>query len=259
MKKYHIDTIPVWDAYDQKDQCPLCVLEYKSERDYVDFFLSGSVMEPDTRISVNKTGFCSHHFKLLYNEKNRLGLALITHTHLGEKIEEFKELAENLDTKKRSFFSDLGMSLSKKGDPSTEAFDVFMNWLDEHHKSCMICSKIDNLLDRYAFTILHLWQKDKAFLEVLEESKGFCLHHFKLIMEVAKKNLSKELFRQWTDLIIPIESNALDQLDKDLLWFTKKFDYRNENKPWGNSKDALPRTIQTISGQYMEPPKFKDD
>ena len=59
MVKYHIDTIPVWDAYHQEDQCPLCVLEYKCEKEYVDFFLSGSVMEPSTRIEVNKTGFCA--------------------------------------------------------------------------------------------------------------------------------------------------------------------------------------------------------
>ena len=63
--KYHIDTIPVWDAYKAADECSLCVLEYQSERAYIDFFLSGSVMEPDTRIEVNKFGFCPSHIKLL--------------------------------------------------------------------------------------------------------------------------------------------------------------------------------------------------
>ena len=103
--KYHIDTIPVWDAYKVEDECPLCVLEYRSEQSYIDFFLSGSVMEPDTRIEVNKTGFCPPHFQLLYNEKNRLGLALITHTHLKETIDKFKKLADIAVNNRRKGFS----------------------------------------------------------------------------------------------------------------------------------------------------------
>ena len=29
--RYHIDTIPVWDAYRQDCECPLCVLENENE------------------------------------------------------------------------------------------------------------------------------------------------------------------------------------------------------------------------------------
>ena len=41
--KYHLDTIPVWDAYHEEGECPLCILEDKSEKSYVDSFLGGSV------------------------------------------------------------------------------------------------------------------------------------------------------------------------------------------------------------------------
>ena len=186
--KYHIDTIPVWDAYHLEDQCPLCVLEYKSEKEYVDFFLSGSVMESSTRIEVNKVGFCGNHFKLLYSEKNRLGLALITHTHLKETIEKLNNLSKALGPiQNESFVSKLGSLLPKRMGGPDAALNNLLSWLDEHHESCMICDRIENLLNRYAFTILHLWQKDQEFQKTISASKGFCLHHLALMMRIARK------------------------------------------------------------------------
>lgn len=258
--KYHIDTIPVWDAYHQQDQCPLCVMEYKSEKEYVDFFLSGSVMEPSTRIDVNRVGFCGNHFKLLYDEKNRLGLALITHTHLKETIEKLEKLGEALLTQeKEGMASKLTALLPKRMAAPDSALTDLLGWLDEHHQSCMICHRLENLLNRYAYTILHLWQKDSEFRDTLADSKGFCLHHFALIMRIAGETLSSKAFDQWTSFIMPIELKALNELEADLLWFTKKFDYRNKDKPWGNSRDALPNTLQKLSGSYMEPPAIDEE
>lgn len=258
--KYHIDTIPVWDAYHQEDQCPLCILEYKSEKEYVDFFLSGSVMEPSTRIDVNRVGFCGNHFKLLYNEKNRLGLALITHTHLKETIEKVKKLIKPLGGEgNEGIVSKFSALLPKKMSSTDVPLNNLLAWLDEHHESCMICNRIESLLNRYAYTILHLWQKDSEFEKTLKDSKGFCLHHLALMMKIASETLSSKAFDEWTGFIMPIELEALNELEADLLWFTQKFDYRNQDKPWGNSRDALPRTIQKLSGHYMEPPAIPDD
>ena len=44
--RYHIDTIPVWDAVKTGGECPLCILRRQAERTDVDRFLGGSVMEP---------------------------------------------------------------------------------------------------------------------------------------------------------------------------------------------------------------------
>jgi hypothetical protein len=40
----------------------------------------------------------------------------------------------------------------------------------------------------------------------------------------------------------------MERIQKEVNWFTKKFDYRNNDAPWGDSRDALPRTIQKIAG-----------
>ena len=42
------------------------------------------------------------------------------------------------------------------------------------------------------------------------------------------------------------------EMQKDLEWFTDKFDYRNADAPWKNSKDALPRTIQKTNSINVE-------
>ena len=39
-------------------------------------------MEPDARIRVNEKGFCQRHHKMLSEQKNKLGHALMCHTHL---------------------------------------------------------------------------------------------------------------------------------------------------------------------------------
>ena len=80
--RHHIDTIPVWDAYRQDCECPLCLLEEENEVNYVNAFMGGSVMEPDVRVEVNEKGFCGRHFKLMLNNNNRLGVALMAHTYL---------------------------------------------------------------------------------------------------------------------------------------------------------------------------------
>ena len=54
--RYHIDTIPVWDAMKRDGECVLCVLERKTERDEAERYLGASVMEPDVRIRETTKG-----------------------------------------------------------------------------------------------------------------------------------------------------------------------------------------------------------
>jgi hypothetical protein len=235
--KYHLDTIPVWDAYKQQSPCPLCILQKRIEKASVDFFLGSSVMEPETRIQVNKTGFCPNHFSLLYKVKNRLGLALLTHTHLQETLKIFN--------KKCSKISGREVSLKKK-------MERLNNFLKDHHNGCLICNRIKNAIDRYAYTILHLWDNDKEFERTLLDSKGFCLYHLSNLLKVSQDTLPARKQVQFLNDIIPLQIKSLEELEKDLSWFTQKFDYRNQDKPWGNSKDALPRALQVLTGELFD-------
>jgi len=227
--RYHIDTIPVWDAYHEESECPLCLLQAKAESDYVDLYLGGSVMEPKTRIEVNDTGFCPRHFGMLYRAQNRLGLALITHTYLKQTLEEWQKL--------------IGKKKGTKND-----LTQLSEWLQEKTDSCVICEKTDGAMNRYAYTILHLWQQDGEFREALNASKGFCLPHLGLMLHMAAETLKKDKAAAWLNAILLIQEREMGRVTEELWWFTQKFDHKNHDKPWGNAKDALPRSIQKLSG-----------
>ena len=77
--RYHIDTIPVWDAAKIDGECLLCALQRRVELQQIEYSLGASVMEPDVRIQVNKKGFCQHHQLMLFKGDNRLADARIAH------------------------------------------------------------------------------------------------------------------------------------------------------------------------------------
>ena len=54
----------------------------KAEQHAISFILGSAYMEDDIRAKTDATGFCRHHFKMMYNYGNRLGNALILSTHL---------------------------------------------------------------------------------------------------------------------------------------------------------------------------------
>ena len=81
-----IYTIPVNEAFDLYSGCPICSLYKKLEDIELDAILGAAMMEPDIRIETNKKGFCGKHFDIMFNMKNRLGLALMIESHLSHNI-----------------------------------------------------------------------------------------------------------------------------------------------------------------------------
>ena len=86
--KENIATIPLIKAFNAKDECPFCNLEREAEQHAVSFILGSAYMEDDIREKTDATGFCRHHFKMMYDYGNRLGNALILSTHLKKLNQE---------------------------------------------------------------------------------------------------------------------------------------------------------------------------
>ncbi|NLX71544.1 MAG: hypothetical protein GX024_11795 [Clostridiales bacterium] len=250
--KYHIDTIPVWDAYHQESECPLCILEHNLEKNYVESFLGASVMESDTRIQVNRSGFCPHHFKLLYDAQNRLGLALMTHTHLKELIGKFERQSKAvLDAAEQKSSSIIDNIFGRNKDFS-EALSEFEEWIITQHGQCLICDRISNTMNRYAYTTLYLWDTDSEFKKTFNSSRGFCLNHLALTIKIARETMSSKKQALWLADVIPLQIKFFHNLDHELSLFINKFDYRKKDKPLGSAKDSLPRTLQKLTGKYMD-------
>ena len=244
--KYQLETIPVWEAYEKEGECPLCELVEKLERHYVDFFLGHSVMVPETRIEVNRIGFCPHHFTLLYDGGNKLGLALMTHTHMNELIGRLKK---ELGALQRDTIYGRGIAKTLKRDRRLhQKLSKNSTEYAKQKDNCMICDRLNSTLKRYAFTIVHLWKKNNEFRETFHKSKGFCLPHFHFVNIMAAEVLSQKELGRWLEVLIPIEQSALDRLESEVHRFTQKFDYRSDSIPWENARDALPRALQKLTG-----------
>lgn len=245
---YHIDTIPVWDAVKLDGECPLCALRRRNELLDVERFLGGSVMEPDSRIRVNAKGFCPRHQALLYAQKNKLSHALMMHTHLKETMGRLSPALENARAaaQKSAGTPALRRMLGKsEGKQDLEAAAETIRGLAS---TCILCDSIEEHTRRYAYTLLHLYKTDPGFARAFAASKGVCLPDMALLLDMAEEALNGETLARFVeDLCTAVERN-LQKTEQDLEGFTLKFDYRNADKPWSDSRDALERTVNKLRG-----------
>ncbi len=238
--KETIYTIPVTEVFSEQSECPVCELEKRFENDCVNYFLGPSLMEPENRIETNETGFCSRHFELMYNtQTNRLGLGLILDTYLIEQNNKLSKLINSNNNGKKSFLG------KRSGDTNTEKI---LDYLKQHEKQCSICNKLSYTMERYMEVIFYLYTHEQDFKNTFNEGKGFCFHHLQNLIECSEKYLSGSRREEFIEALFSMQLKNMNRISDEVNWFTKKFDYRNNDKPWGNSKDALIRGIKKVTG-----------
>ena len=244
--KQHIDTIPVWEAYQADCECPLCRIRLKNEAMYVDNFLGASVMEPSTRVEVNQKGFCQRHFQMMFDSGNRLGLALLCHTYLKETM---AKLDKDAQAAKEAAAGEAGKSIfARVGGKKAEGVQAAIDSAREIAGKCILCERLDATMDRYVYTLIYMWKHESEFRAAFEKSKGFCLNHYAQVLAQAQKDLSGKELKQFVDMLCDLQKQNLERIEKEIEWFTLKFDYRNQSKPWGNSQDSVERTINKLRG-----------
>lgn len=98
--KEQLYTIPLMDAFREKDECPFCFIHRSLEQHAIDFTLGSgaSYMEDDIRFQTDKAGFCKDHYQKMFLYGNRLGSALILETHLKKLTKDLKEQMEHYST-----------------------------------------------------------------------------------------------------------------------------------------------------------------
>ncbi len=216
--KEQIYTIPINEAIEADTECPFCAIARRLEEEAVEYTLGAAMMEPDYRIICNEKGFCNHHFSKLYALPNKLSLALILDSRYEELRKKFKK------PEKRRLF--------KRNEPKKNA--------------CVICDKVNATLERYAETFFYMWRKDGELPEKILASKGFCLPHFYYLAERAEKYLPHP--EEFIEPLYKKQAAELERLHGEVHHFTLKFDYRNNDLPWGNAKDAPIRALEKSVG-----------
>ena len=142
--KYHIDTIPIWDAAKKDGECLLCALERRTELGEAERYLGASVMEPDVRIQVNSKGFCRKHHGMLFTMSNRLGHALMLESHMIENRERLEKSWKVLEkTGEQLKTAGLSDKLNGKAKAAKESVVQEARKIQEMAGTCVMCATIE--------------------------------------------------------------------------------------------------------------------
>lgn len=232
--KEELYTIPVNDAFQTECECPVCAMREVLEQNAVEYTMGPSYMEDDIRMETDRMGFCQRHMKQISDQNNKLGLALVVKTHMDKIIKDVEKAGGQREKPKGLF---------KK--PSQ---DPVSSYLKELENSCFVCSRIENSFKRYIATIFYLWKQDATFRKIYEGSKGFCNEHYRILIEEAPRELSGSNLTEFLAVTDRIYLANMRRVRDDVEWFINKFDYRYQDAPWKNSRDALPRALTKLNG-----------
>lgn len=242
--KEQIHTIPIADAIAEAGECPFCYIEKCAEQRIIDFVLGAgaSYMEADMRERTDNAGFCRRHFKKMFEYGNSLGNAWILKTHYKQINKEMNDVFKDFKVNKLSFIDKL-----KKHDQNKNSI---VNWIDKKECSCYICTSLEETFNAYMGTFLSMYKKEPDIRAKIKESRGFCLTHFRDLCIAADERFSQKELEELYAVILPLMSKNMERLSEDVSWFVEKFDYRNKDADWKDSKDALQRGMQKLKGGY---------
>lgn len=251
--KEDIATIPLMNAFQAQDECPFCFLEREAEQHAVSFILGSAYMEEDIREKTDQTGFCRHHFKMMYDYGNRLGSALILSTHLKKLNEELAREMESFTPGKSKPF----WHKKRTEDGAAGGETRLRDWVAEKEKSCYVCNHYMDIYHRYLNTFFHLYRKNEEFRGLFANGKGFCLPHFGDLIECAEKKLNDKEKQEFYPKAFALMRKNMERVQEEVSWFVEKNDCRNKDKDWGNSADSVQRGMQKCTGGYPADPIFK--
>ena len=235
-----IYTIPVNEAFEASAGnrdcgCPFCTLYNRLEDNELELILGASMMEPDVRIQTNKEGFCRTHYNMMFGRKNRLGMALTLESHIAELKK---------DIKGGGLFSQPGGAAIRR--------------IGELEGGCYVCRLIEFNFGHMIETAVFLWDRDENFKSKLASQPYFCLPHYRMLLECGRDRLGKKKFPEFEKACSSIVNAYIEKLGDDVSWFCKKFDYRYDEEPWYDSKDAVERAMKFLRSDLHNPPDNKE-
>ncbi len=223
-----ITSIPVSEVFEPKDGCPICRMRDMLEKRVAEYITGAAMMEPDVRIETNRLGFCIDHYRLILQQRNRLGVALILESHL---VEMEKDIFKGVPL--------LGPNGRKQAKNAGKRTDT-----------CFLCQQVDWAMERMLATVCRLWENEDDFRQLFREQPLLCLPHFTALVSTAETGaMNKKRVPEFSKASAELAHRTLTELHADVAHFCKMFDYRSssEGADWGNSRDAIERAIQYLT------------
>lgn len=241
--KETIYTIPINEAFDKKCSCAICSIENKIENDEIDATLGPAMMEPDFRINSNHKGFCKTHYNSLLKNCKALPMALVLQTHIQQQNKDI--FSKKIDFVSKSKF------MKKQSDEHISAKNITEH-IEKVTNSCIICEKIQDIMNRYFDNIIYIWKTQDDFRNKFASQDGFCIPHFAKLLEYAINGLNESEFKEFYHTIMNMQEKYLKQYYNDISEFTMLFDHNNNSTPTDNVKNSIKRSVHIISGINFE-------
>ena len=228
-------TIPINEAFEEYDGCPLCRLRRKLEEQSLSYIMGAAMMEPDIRIVTNQTGFCRSHFDRMLSMGNRLSLALMLESHL----QYLWENTPDPDGKKPGRLGKLKKYDGENPGPELRA----------RAKSCYVCSRVADFEKKYVSNTVYIYKKDPDFPEKLRKQPWFCLEHGAMLLEAGQKELPEERYLALSRDVLTLVKSRMETLKRDVTAFCRSFDHENAGKPLTeDARYAVERSTDFLSG-----------
>ncbi len=234
--KIVLETIPVWDGVKEESECFLCSLMKRAESDALSYYLSSAIMTPEVRVETNTYGFCKEHLRALARANKPQVLALMMDTYYEENKKHYNGLF-------RKIASSGKVKIAEKNIESLE------NAYKERNSGCLICTRMEDRLYRYAYTIAALFEEDPDFKKAFSQSKGLCFEHTIKTAEVAKKALKGDVLLDFYKTLFSLLETNLQRVQDDDYWMTQMYKSENKGKDWKGCEDAQKRAVYKLVGE----------
>ncbi|MBQ8725790.1 MAG: hypothetical protein IJY84_01650 [Clostridia bacterium] len=220
---YHIGTMLIDENFTEGCDCPICKIKKTVNERLTEQYLGEAVMEEDTRLEVNKLGFCPNHYSMLFSFRSKLGLALQVSTRLLTLRNEIT-LPKN------------GWQAKKQGET-----------LLKTNKTCVICKYLEEHMVRYYKTVAEVYYNVASFKDRLLAVDGFCMEHYANLLKYSSCAGSKQ--KEYVADLYAVQSKKIDSLKVAIDEFCIHHDYRRVGTPLSDqARESLKVAQKTLYG-----------
>jgi hypothetical protein len=221
--------------------CPVCRLEAKIVRNYLDAILYESVNDPDVQSGLRRSwGYCRAHASRLPNVPGgpALGVAILFRGIIGDALKEIEQT--DYASASRWSLKQMHEDLDRRQPAAaTEAIVARL----QPKAQCPACAHRDSMIDLALDSLLEaLNRSDEPMRLALSDSAGLCLPHLRRAFELTRDETSFAALRFMSRAM-------LARLKHELNEFVRKNDYRFQHEGFGPEGDSWRRALAWLVGE----------
>ena len=105
---------------------------------------------------------------------------------------------------------------------------------------------------------MRLHYLERSQIRVKKRSKNTLRGIFADVLDICQAKLTAQEQEVWIPRLAELTSRNLDRIQEDIDWLIEKYDYRNRDADWKESRDAVQRTMQKLTGGHPADPVFQN-